>query len=74
MYFKSGKALNHLLKHGFVYTLREERRKKLGNDWIKTSRKGEKVADVFVEEIGLIHLRTIPEEFSMKKSVVDYTD
>jgi len=74
MYFKSQKALNYLLEHGFVYTLRAERRKHVGNDWIKTSRRGEKVADVFVEEIRLIKLETVTQKFSMKKRVVEYTD
>lgn len=74
MYFKSEKALKCLLEKGIVYTLREQRRKRTGNDWIKTSRKGEKIADVFVEEIGLIKLETIGHEFSMMKKVIEYTD
>ena len=74
MYFKSKKALEYLLRNGFVYTLRESRRKKLGNDWIKESRKGNKIADVYIEEIGLIRFETISEKVSMKSRVVEYTD
>ena len=74
MYFKSRKALNHLLKHGVVYTLRSEKRSRVGNDWVKTSRRSEKVSDVFVEEIGLIKLETVASKFSMTARVIEYTN
>lgn len=78
MYFKSEKALEFLLKNGVVYTLRSKRKKIIGWDWIKTSRNGRKVADVFVEEVGRV---TFPgcygiakERLPIKKRTVDYTD
>jgi len=73
IYFKSEKALEHLLRTGQVYTLRAERRR-TGRDWIKTSRNGKKVADVVIEEVKRVEFKTMEEKFSMMKGVLDYTD
>lgn len=56
MYFKSEKALKHLLEHGIVYTIRKEKRKRTGKDWIKKSRRGKKIADVIVEYVGRVEI------------------
>jgi hypothetical protein len=49
--FQGGKALNHLLRHGVVFTFKVHRRK-TGRDWITDRRGGRKIADVIVEEEG----------------------
>jgi len=55
MIFKSKKALNFLLTHGEVYTLRPKRRKE-GRDWITDRRGGKKIANVEVELVAFIDL------------------
>jgi len=56
IYFKSEKALRHLLKNGIVYTLREQRRKRNGKDWITTQKGGSKIADVIIKEVAFVNM------------------
>lgn len=56
IYFKSEKALDYLLNHGFVYTLRYSARKKLGPDWIQANRNSRKIADVNISYVGRVIL------------------
>ena len=50
--FKSDKAFNHLVKHGYVYTLR--RYAKVGYKCLKRDRYGKSVGLVKVEYIGTV--------------------
>jgi len=56
IYFKDEKALNHLLKHGVVYTIRKHKRKRVGKDWLAKSRRSGKIADVNVEYVGKLEI------------------
>ena len=73
IYFKSRKALKHLLIHGFVYTLRSSYRKRYCR-WIedkqyykcvvesvKTSRYSKSVAKAVVYMIGLVNINNRDE-------------
>jgi len=44
--FQSKPVLEHLLKHGIVYTFRTRLRKKTGKDWCTDKRGGKKLYDV----------------------------
>jgi len=59
IYFKSKKALEHLLKNGEVYTIRPTKRTE-GFAFVKTSKKGKKIAIVGVKYVGEIVL-TAPD-------------
>nr|QFN51303.1 hypothetical protein [Pyrococcus abyssi] len=48
--------MKHLLKHGVVYTIRKEKRKRVGKDWITTGRGNKKIADVNVEYVGMVEI------------------
>ena len=54
MIFQSEKALNHLMKYGYVFSFRVNRRKKNGYDWIARRRRGKAIAYVTVKEIAKI--------------------
>ena len=56
IYFKSEKALRYLLKNGLVYTLREQRRKKTGKDWVATYKGSGKIANVYIKEIAFVNM------------------
>ncbi|WP_145973177.1 hypothetical protein [Thermococcus barophilus] len=56
IYFKDEKALNHLLKHGVVYTIRKHKRKRTGKDWLAKDRKSGKIANVIVEYVGKLEI------------------
>ena len=56
IYFKDEKALNHLFKHGVVYTIRKHKRKRVGKDWLAKSRRSGKIADVNVEYVGKLEI------------------
>lgn len=68
IYFKSMKALNHLLKHGIVYTLRHRFRKRIckWNDFrrvfecpvelVKTSRKSKPIAKAVVYFVSMVNI------------------
>jgi len=59
--FSSEKPRKQLLEHGIVYTFRAKRRKRVGDNWAKSSRNGTKICDVYIEEIDLIgSLRLMP--------------
>ena len=58
MIFQSKKALEFLLKNGFVYTLRLKR-KRTGRDWITDRRGGKKIADVNIEFVSVIRANNI---------------
>ena len=60
MSFSSEKARNYLLEHGEVYTFRTKRRKKIGDDWINVGRGKPKIADVFIDEVGLCNPYPFP--------------
>jgi hypothetical protein len=49
--FQSRKALDHLLRHGAIFTFRVCKIK-TGKDWVTDRRGGRKIADVVVEEEG----------------------
>lgn len=55
MIFSSKKALNRLLKDGWVITFRKNRRKRIGKDWAKIDRLGSRVCYIFIEELGFIN-------------------
>jgi len=71
--FTSEKARNHLLREGFVYTLRARRRSiEFGEDWFTDKRSGRKIADVHVARVidfpvnlkeGLIPLKAFLEAY-----------
>lgn len=53
--FSNDKARFYLLKHGFVYTLRNHSHK-LGKDWLNSGRGNKKICDVFIKEIKYDHI------------------
>ncbi len=50
--FKSEKALSHLMKYGYVFTFRVNKRKKNGYDWLAKKRRGKSIGYVTVKEIA----------------------
>ena len=60
IYFKSKKALDYLLKNGEVYTIRPRKRSE-GLAYVKTSKKGRKLAEVEVKYVGEVVL-TAPDD------------
>ena len=60
IYFKSKKALDCLLKNGEVYTIRPKKRSE-GLAYVKTSKKGRKLAEVEVKYVGEVVL-TAPDD------------
>ena len=56
--FRSEKALSYLLSYGEIYTFRV-RRRKVGRDWVTDKRRGHKIADVFIEEVGVFTLEEL---------------
>ena len=79
IYFKSTKALNYLLKHGFVYTLRGRFRKrycrwietkrifKCPVETVKTTRDSKPLGKAVVYLIGMVNI--ISEKEKLKKYV-----
>ena len=53
--FQSEKPRRFLLENGIVFTFRLHRRKSVGRDWMTDRRGGRKIADVYVEEVGLFN-------------------
>lgn len=51
--FKSECARNQLLEHGVVHTIRLKKRGREGYDWANSGRGTEKIADVYIEYLGL---------------------
>jgi len=60
IYFKSKKALDCLLKNGEVYTIRPKKRFE-GLAYVKTSKKGRKLAEVEVKYVGEV-VQTAPDD------------
>ena len=58
IYFKSKRALEHLLKHGEVYTIRPKERTE-GFAVVKTSRKSQRLAVVDVKYVGKVSAGTL---------------
>lgn len=50
--FEVEEAKNYLEKHGFVYTLRSFKRKRVGVNWYNYFRTDVKHGDVFIEFVG----------------------
>jgi hypothetical protein len=75
MIFRSKKALSYLLSYGEVYTFRI-RRRKAGRDWITDKRGGHKIADVFIEEVGIFTLEQLSQfgDHSGFASVEEWTE
>jgi len=51
--FKSEKALNFLMEHGYIYTIRTKKR--AGEVWITDRRGGKKIADGFIVYVGEVN-------------------
>jgi len=62
IYFKSKKALDYLLKNGEVYTIRLKKRSE-GLAYVKTSKKGRKLAEVEVKYVGEVVLTEPDDEW-----------
>jgi hypothetical protein len=60
--FTSEKARKFLLENGMVYTMRNDMRRKVGNDWMNKGRLLPKIADVFIEFIRYEFFRDLKEE------------
>ena len=57
--FSIKEARDQLMNNGIVYTFRWNLRKRTGKDWAQVKRGTKKIADVHIEEIGLV--KTIPD-------------
>lgn len=71
IYFKSKKALNYLLKNGEVYTIRPRKRSE-GLAYVKTSKKGRKLAEVEVRCVGKVDLTAPDDEWYIDLTDVDF--
>ena len=52
--FSIKEARDQLLNNGIVFTFRWNQRKRTGKDWAQVKRGTKKIADVHIEEIGMI--------------------